>query len=77
MHLPTRPREPILRSDLVPRRSHRKGALRPTRSAWRQEPPGAWLGIEQGTDFDPAHFEPADANRRLDAVVLAATRAAA
>jgi hypothetical protein len=34
-----------------------------------------WLGIAKGTDFNPARFEPADANRRLDAVVLAATRA--
>jgi len=33
-----------------------------------------WLGIEKGSDFDPAHFDPADANRRLDAVVLAPTR---
>lgn len=33
-----------------------------------------WLGIEKGTDFDPTHFDPADANRRLDAVVLATAR---
>lgn len=33
-----------------------------------------WLGLEKGTDFDPAHFDPADANRRLDAVVLASSR---
>jgi hypothetical protein len=33
-----------------------------------------WLGIEKGADFDPARFDPTDANRRLDAVVLAATR---
>jgi len=32
-----------------------------------------WLGIEKGADFDPARFDPADANRRLAAVVLAAT----
>lgn len=36
----------------------------------------SWLGIEKGTDFDPAHFDPADANRRLDAVVLAAAHTA-
>lgn len=35
-----------------------------------------WLGIDKGTDFDPAQFDPADANRRLDAVVLAAARTA-
>jgi hypothetical protein len=35
-----------------------------------------WLGIEKGTDFDPAHFDPTDANRRLDAVVLATARTA-
>lgn len=34
----------------------------------------SWMGIDKGTDLDPAHFDPADANRRLDAVVLAATR---
>ena len=28
-----------------------------------------WLGIDKGSDFDPTHFDPADANRRLDAVV--------
>jgi hypothetical protein len=33
-----------------------------------------WLGIERGTDFDPARFDPADADRRLDTVVLAASR---
>ena len=33
-----------------------------------------WLGIEKGTDFDPAHFDPTDANRRLDTVVHAAIR---
>ena len=33
-----------------------------------------WLGIQKGTDFDPAHFDPADADRRLDTVVHAATR---
>ncbi len=33
-----------------------------------------WLGIEKGTDFDPARFDPTDANRRLDTVVHAATR---
>lgn len=33
-----------------------------------------WLGIEKGADFDPARFDPADANRRLDAVVHGATR---
>lgn len=33
-----------------------------------------WLGIEKGADFDPAHFDPADADRRLDTVVHAATR---
>ncbi len=33
-----------------------------------------WLGIEKGADFDPARFDPADANRRLDTVVHAATR---
>jgi Plasmid pRiA4b ORF-3-like protein len=33
-----------------------------------------WLGMEKGTDFDPARFDPADADRRLDAVILAATR---
>ena len=33
-----------------------------------------WLGIDKGTDFDPARFDLADADRRLDAVVLAATR---
>lgn len=32
-----------------------------------------WLGIEKGADFDPARFDPADANRRLDAAVHAAT----
>jgi hypothetical protein len=32
-----------------------------------------WLGVEKGVDFDPARFDPAAANRRLDAVVLAAT----
>jgi hypothetical protein len=35
-----------------------------------------WLGIEKGSDFDPAHFATADANRRLDTVILAATRTA-
>jgi hypothetical protein len=35
-----------------------------------------WLGIEKGSDFDPAHFDTADANRRLDTVILAATRTA-
>jgi hypothetical protein len=33
-----------------------------------------WLGIDKGTDFDPARFDPADANRRLDAVALATAR---
>jgi hypothetical protein len=34
-----------------------------------------WLGIEKGTDFDPARCKPADnADRRLDTVVLAASR---
>ena len=33
-----------------------------------------WLGIDKCTDFDPARFDLADADRRLDAVVLAATR---
>lgn len=32
-----------------------------------------WLGIDKGSDFDPAHFDATDANRRLDAVILAAT----
>jgi hypothetical protein len=35
-----------------------------------------WLGIEKGSDLDPAHFDTTDANRRLDAVILAATRTA-
>ncbi|GAA2605651.1 plasmid pRiA4b ORF-3 family protein [Paractinoplanes durhamensis] len=35
-----------------------------------------WLGIEKGSDFDPAHFDTADANRRLDTVILASTRTA-
>lgn len=35
-----------------------------------------WLGIEKGADFDPARFDPADSNRRLDTVVLAANRTA-
>lgn len=30
-----------------------------------------WPGIEKGSDFDPAYFDAADANRRLDAVILA------
>jgi len=30
-----------------------------------------WLGIERGDEFDPARFDPTDADRRLDAVVLA------
>jgi hypothetical protein len=30
-----------------------------------------WLGLEQGTDFDPARFDPADANRRMATVILA------
>ena len=29
-----------------------------------------WLGIEKGTDFDPAHFDTRDANQRIAAVVL-------
>jgi len=33
-----------------------------------------WLGIEKGSGFDPAHFDTTDANRRLDTVILAATR---
>lgn len=33
-----------------------------------------WLGVEKGTDFDPARFDPADADRRLDAIVLASPR---
>ena len=33
-----------------------------------------WLGVAKGTGFDPVHFDPADADRRLDAVILAATR---
>jgi hypothetical protein len=32
-----------------------------------------WLGIEKGTDVDPAHFDSTDANRRLDTVIPAAT----
>jgi len=35
-----------------------------------------WLGIEKGSDFDPAHFDTTDANHRIDAVILAATRTA-
>lgn len=35
-----------------------------------------WLGIDKGSDFDPAHFDTTDANRRLDAVILAANRTA-
>jgi hypothetical protein len=35
-----------------------------------------WLGIEKGSHFDPVHFDTADANRRLDTVILAATRTA-
>jgi hypothetical protein len=35
-----------------------------------------WLGIEKGNDFDPAHFDTADANRRLNTVILAATHTA-
>jgi len=34
-----------------------------------------WLGLEKGTEFDPARFDLAEANRRLDAVVLSAARA--
>jgi hypothetical protein len=33
-----------------------------------------WLGLAKDTDFDPAQFDPADANRRLNAVVLASAR---
>jgi hypothetical protein len=32
------------------------------------------LGVAKGTDFGPARFDPADADRRLDAVKPAATR---
>jgi len=35
-----------------------------------------WLGIDNGHDFDPARFDVDDANRRLDATVLAASRIA-
>jgi hypothetical protein len=35
-----------------------------------------WVGIENGSDFDPTHFDTAEANRRLDTVILAATRTA-
>jgi hypothetical protein len=35
-----------------------------------------WLGIEEGSDFDPAHFDTTDANHRLDTVMLAASRTA-
>ncbi|WP_433825844.1 plasmid pRiA4b ORF-3 family protein [Actinoplanes sp. CA-015351] len=31
-----------------------------------------WLGIDKPGDFDPARFDPADTNRRLDAAVLSA-----
>jgi hypothetical protein len=31
-----------------------------------------WLGIAKGADFDPARFDTADANRRLDTVVYTA-----
>jgi hypothetical protein len=30
-----------------------------------------WLGLEQGADFDPARFDPADANRRIATVMIA------
>ena len=46
------------------------------RSGWAEGRLLEWLGIEKGSDFDPAHFDTADANRRLDAVILAATRTA-
>jgi hypothetical protein len=29
-----------------------------------------WLGLEQGTDFDPARFDPADANQRINTVMI-------
>ncbi|WP_229072231.1 plasmid pRiA4b ORF-3 family protein [Actinoplanes sp. DH11] len=32
-----------------------------------------WLGLEQGDTFDPEHFDPADANRRISTVVFAGT----
>jgi hypothetical protein len=35
-----------------------------------------WLGIDKGSDFDPARFDLDDANRRLDAVVHGAFRTA-
>jgi hypothetical protein len=35
-----------------------------------------WLGIDKGTDFDPARFDLAEANRRLDATVRALARSA-
>jgi hypothetical protein len=35
-----------------------------------------WLGIEKGSDFDPAHFDTTDADRRLDTVTLAVTQTA-
>jgi hypothetical protein len=34
-----------------------------------------WLGIENGSDFDPARFDVDEANRRLDATVRALSRA--
>jgi hypothetical protein len=33
-----------------------------------------WLGIDNGHEFDPARFDVDEANRRLDATVLAASR---
>jgi hypothetical protein len=33
-----------------------------------------WLGVEKGTGFGLAGFDPADPDRRLDAVVLAEHR---
>jgi len=35
-----------------------------------------WLGIDKGTDFDPARFDLAEANQRLDATVRALARSA-
>ena len=30
-----------------------------------------WLGLDDRSDFEPDRFDPAEANRRLDATVLA------
>jgi len=40
-------------------------------SQYRSNRTPGWLGIANGSDFDPAHFDPHHANRRIDAAVRA------